>query len=151
MKRLFGVPFRDLPASSIPLFIGGLLLTLLCHNQFVALIDGDNAAFLIILMVFGPGCLFVVSFITTFFPSLCRSHLIAYVALISGVEIGIAAYLGYSATQWYMYPDLPRIEPTVVSLTLVIGCLQWSKRKWQLRVKALLEQKALAEQKANEI
>lgn len=146
MAKILGVPFRDLPATSIPLFITGLVIVFLCHFQFMRLIAGDNPEFLIALMVFGPGCLFVVSFITTFFPSLCRTHLMAYVALISGVEIGIAAYLGYSATQWYITPDLHRIEPTVVSLTLIIGCLQWSKRKWELRVKALLEQKLKSEQ-----
>lgn len=105
------------------------------------LIEGNNQAFLLGLMIFGPGCLFVVSFITTFFPALCRSHLLAYIALITGVEIGIALYLGYSATQWYAIPDLPHIEPTVVSLTLIVGCLQWSKRKWEMRVRALLESK----------
>jgi hypothetical protein len=146
MAKLEALPFKDLPTSSIPLFLLGLVLVIICHSQFIQLINGDNATFLIGLMIFGPGCLFVVSFLTTFSPSLCRSHLTAYVALISGVEIGIAAYLGYSATQWYIVPDLSRIEPTVVSLTLVIGCLQWSKRKWELRVRALLEnQKELTE------
>ena len=146
MAKLMGVPFRDLPATSIPLFALGLIIVLFCHFQFMHLIAGENPEFLVVLMVFGPGCLFVVSFITTFFPSLCRTHLMAYVALISSVEIGIAAYLGYSATQWYITPELYRIEPTVVSLTLIIGCLQWSKRKWELRVKALLEQKSKIEQ-----
>jgi multisubunit Na+/H+ antiporter MnhC subunit len=136
------VPFKDLPTTSIPLFLLGIIVVALCHSQFMLLIDGNNANFLIALMIFGPGCLLVVSFLTTFSPSLCRTHLIAYVALISGVEIGIAVYLGYSATQWYIVPELERIEATVVSLTLVIGCLQWSKRKWELRVKALLENKA---------
>ena len=139
MAKLQPVPFKDLPNSSIPLFILGLILVLVCHSQFIQLIDGNNANFLIALMIFGPGCLLVVSFLTTFSPSLCRSHLMAYVAIISGVEIGIAVYLGYSATRWYIVPELPRIEATVVSLTLVIGCLQWSKRKWELRVRALLE------------
>lgn len=139
MAKISAVPFKDLPATSIPLFILGLILAMVCHSQFMLLIEGSNPEFLIALMIFGPGCLLVVSFLTTFSPSLCRSHLMAYVALISGVEIGIAAYLGYSATQWYINPDLPRIEPAVVSLTLVIGCLQWSKRKWEVRVKALLE------------
>jgi hypothetical protein len=135
------VPFKDLPNSSIPLFIVGIILVIACHGQFMQLIEGNNPNFLIALMIFGPGCLFVVSFLTTFSPSLCRSHLMAYVALISGVEIGIAAYLGYAATQWYIFPDLPRVEPAVVSLTLVVGCLQWSKRKWEVRVKALLDNK----------
>lgn len=145
MAKITAVPFKDLPATSIPLFVLGLTLVMICHVQFMALIQGDNTEFLIALMIFGPGCLFAVSFLTTFSPSLCRSHLMAYDALISGVEIGIAAYLGYSAVQWYIMPDLARIEPTVVSLTLVIGSLQWSKRKWELRVKALLENKQASE------
>lgn len=141
MPKITAVPFKDLPATSIPLFILGLILVLVCHGQFMSLINGDNAEFLIALMIFGPGCLFVVSFMTTFSPALCKNHLMAYVALISGVEIGIGVYLGYSATHWYIVPDLPRIEPTVVNLTLVIGCLQWSKKKWEQRVKALLDSK----------
>lgn len=141
MARFLGVPFRDLPVINIALFIFGLASALICYDQFMRLIDGDNARFLFGLMIFGPGCLFAVSFITSFSPALCRNHLNAYVALISGVEIGIALYLGYAATQWYVTPGIPHLEPTVVSLTLIIGCLQWSKRKWELRVRALIQDK----------
>jgi len=145
MAKIWGVTCRDLPKITIPLFVSGIILVLLCHGQFMQLIQGNNVKFIIALMIFGPGCLFAVSFITTFFPELCRSHLLAYIALISGVEMGIAIYLGYSATQWYLDPNLPHVEPTVVSLTLVIGCLQWSKRKWELRVKALLDERAVGD------
>lgn len=139
MLKMLIRPFKDLPLVSIPLFLIGVTAVLLCHGQFMQLIAGDNADFLFGLMVFGPGCLFVVSFLTTYSPDLCRSHLKAYVALISGVEIGIALYLGYTATWWYREPDIPHLEPTVVSLTLIIGCLQWSKSKWEKRIKALIE------------
>lgn len=148
MAKSVKTPFRDLPTISIPLFLLGLVIMLLCYSQFMLLIEGKNHVFLAALMIFGPGCLFVVSFITTFFPALCRSHLMAYIALITGVEVGIALFLGYAATQWYLTPDLPRIEPTVVSLTLIIGCLQWSKRKWELRVRALLEEKRNAQRQS---
>jgi len=141
MVRLLGVTFRDLPVSTIPLFLGGLSIVFLCHEQFVLLQEGNNGDFLFALMMFGPGCLFGVSFITTFYPNLCRSYLKGYVALISGVEIGIAVYLGFIATQWYRNPDTPHLEPTVVCLTLIIGCLQWSKSKWEKRIKALLEER----------
>lgn len=138
MTKNWRVTLKDLPIVSIPLFVLGLALVFLNHQQFIALIAGNNVGFIVVLMIFGPGCLFAVSFITTFFPALCRSHLLAYIALISGVEIGIAAYLGFAATQWYIDPELARIEPTVVSMTLIIGCLQWSKRKWEIRVQSLL-------------
>ncbi len=141
MAKFLGLPFKDLPISSIPLFIVGLAIVLLCYQQFDLLIQGSNANFLFGLMMFGPGCLFAVSFITTFSPALCRTHLQAYVAFISGVEIGIAVFLGLTATQWYSAPDVTHLEPTVVSLTLVIGCLQWSKNKWEKRVRALIEAK----------
>ena len=144
MTKKLGLPFKDLPITSIPLFLVGTLTIALCHNQLIQLVDGNNPEFLFVLMMFGPGCLFAVSFVTSFSPALCRNHLNAYVALISGVEIGIALYLGYAATQWYREPDMPHLEPTVVSLTLVIGCLQWSKSKWEKRVRALLESEAQA-------
>lgn len=141
MAKILGLPFKDLPISSIPLFAMGLTIVLLCHEQFTLLIEGGNAHFLFGLMMFGPGCLFAVSFITTFSPQLCRTHLQAYVAFISGVEIGIAIYLGFTATQWYQTPEISHLEPTVVSLTLIIGCLQWSKNKWEKRVQALIDAK----------
>lgn len=147
MAKFLGVPFRDLPVINIALFVLGIASALICYDQFMRLIAGDNATFLFGLMIFGPGCLFAVSFITSFSPALCRNHLNAYVALISGVEIGIAIYLGYAATQWYVTPDIPHLEPTVVSLTLIIGCLQWSKRKWELRVRALIEEQRQNRQK----
>ncbi|MDM7860851.1 hypothetical protein QTP81_09610 [Alteromonas sp. ASW11-36] len=131
--------FKDLTPNSIYLFVLGLALVALGHNQFMALAEGINPNFVLVLMVLGPGCLFMVSFITTASPKLCRSHLQAYVAFISGVEIGIAMYLGYCAAKWYQFPDASHLEPTVVCLTLVIGCLQWSKSKWEKRVKALIE------------
>lgn len=141
--------FKDLPSTSIPLFVIGLVLTAISHTQFIMLIEGNNSNFLFALMMFGPLCLFIVSFITVFLPDLCRSHLQAYVAFISGLEIGIAVYLGLAATRWYTTPDMPHLEPTVVSLTLIIGCLQWSKSKWEKRVKALL--KAKQEAKVNSV
>jgi len=141
MAILLRRSFKDLPLITVSLFMLGLISAWYFYDQFMLLIAGDNAAFLFGLMIFGPGCLFAVSFLTHFSPSLCRSHLKAYVALISGVEVGIGVYLGYAATQWYVMPEVPHLEPTVVSLTLIIGCLQWSKKKWELRVRALLEEK----------
>jgi hypothetical protein len=143
MAKSVGLPFKDLPISSIPLFLTGLGVVFLSHNQFITLIDGNNTEFLFAMMMIGPACLLAVTFLTAFSPALCRNHLLAYVALISGVEIGIAVYLGLAATEWYRMPNMSHLEPTVVSLTLVIGCLQWSKNKWEKRVRALLERKRL--------